>query len=331
MEMVGGGTMHVYSQTDEGPHTPGPEANWQESVVLIWWDPKQSVGGYLRIGHEPNHDDGKAILWNAVFTPEHVFHRTSEMPLTAADKIEHGFGAGNGALRFHYDSQCVWTAHEPELDLTLHLEDFHPAIDGYRKDGVSQLGLVGAQHVEVACRVTGELTAKGKTYTIDGLGMRDHGWGARDWNSIWAHRWAVGVFDRDNSFCALAMHTARDTIVKFGWVVRGDKVIYAHKTDIVAYLACDAATNVGGKILMTLSTGEKFQVSFAPVAPAVMFNHENVACVDTLSRISWGDKDGVGVFETSSNLQAGSRHPQVLDGGIATDGWHSNPVTSSVT
>jgi hypothetical protein len=118
------------------------------------------------------------------------------------------------------------------------------------------------------------------------------------------------------------MHLSNDHVAKFGWVVRGDKVIYADKVEIVAYLATDSVSNVGGTLLMTLSTGEKFSLKFDPVAPAVLFNRHGICCVDTMCRITWGDKIGYGVFESSSNLQAGTRLPKVLDGGIATDGWH---------
>ena len=69
MQMVGGGKMHVYPPEDEGAHPHGTEPNWQESVVLVWWDLKQSIGGYLRIGHEPNHNGGEAVIWTNFITP----------------------------------------------------------------------------------------------------------------------------------------------------------------------------------------------------------------------------------------------------------------------
>ena len=191
--------------------------------------------------------------------PRVFFNRASVSPLVSGDRIKNGFSAGNGALQFHYDGQCVWTIREPDLEAALRLEDFHPAIDGYLKDGASQLADLASNHVEVACRVTGELTIKGKRYEIEALGMRDHGWGERDWDTVWAHRWTVGVFDRENSFCAMSVHTSSDVIVKFGWVVRGKEVIYADETEIITYVANDGATNLGGRMLMTLSTGEKIR------------------------------------------------------------------------
>jgi len=324
MDTADGRRMHVYPPEDENPHSPGMERNWQESFVLVWWDAGQSIGGFFRLGHEPNHNGGQAVIWSNVFTPHHVFHRACVQALQPHDRLKNGFSSDNGALQYRYDGQCAWSVKEPGLEASLRLEDFHPAIDGYRKGGQTQAREVGAQHVEVACRVTGQVIVKGRLYEVDGLGLRDLGWGVRDRHGILSHRWLAGVFDRDNSFCALTIHTASDAIIKFGWVVRGDKVIYAEKVDVVAYIECDGCTNRGGKVLMVLSTGERFEAIFDPVAPAVLSNNEDLACIDTLCRVTWGDRMGIGDFETKNNLQAGSRRPRVLDRGIAADGWHSN-------
>ena len=323
MEMVGGGKMLQYPATDECPHKIGAEPNWQESYVLVWWDSINAVGGHFRIGHEPNQNGGEANLWAQVHVPGKSYFRNSTLPIIDVDRFDNGLGAGNGALTFRYDGQCRWQLEDDDIKLSLALEDFHPAIDGYIKDGEAKMGQIQSHHVEVACRVTGEVTAKGKTYQIDGLGMRDHGWGPRDWSAIWAHRWLVGTFDRDNSFCAVSMHLSTDTIVRFGWVVREDKVIYADHTEIIAHILNDGATNAGGVLRMKLSTGESFEASFTPVAPASLFYHRGLSCVDTLSRVTWGTRVGVGVFETSGNLQAGLRRPELLDGGLAVNGWHS--------
>ena len=323
MEMLGGGKMHEYPATDEGPHKPGPQENWQESVVLIWWDANNAVGGYCRIGHEPNRKGGGEVaIWTAVHVPGQSYFRNADVPMKPGDRLKNGFGADNGSSTFQYDGQCVWTVKEPDVDLKLRLEDFHPAIDGYIKDGKAELGGIHTNHVEVACRVTGKLVAKGKTYNIDGFGMRDHGWGPRDWSMCIGHRWSVGAFDRDNSFCAVTMLLSTNEIKRFGWVVRGDKVIYADKIDIIAYMANDCVSNVGGRTLMSLSNGEKFEVFFYPVAPAAPFYHRGVTCVDTLCRMTWGDRIGHGVFETSTNPQQGSHRPAVFDRGIGTNGWH---------
>jgi hypothetical protein len=322
MEIIGGGKMHVYPPADETPHQPGAQENWQESVVLTFWDLKNSVGGYFRIGHEHNFNGGQISLWSNVMTPEGVFHRADDVPLRAEDKSKNGFSADNGALRFEYDGQITWTVKEKDLTATLKVEDFHPAIDGYQRGGKSQLGDYAPQHVEVACRVTGTITSKGKTYQVDGLGMRDHGWGVRTWDALLSHRWTVGTFDKDNSFCTVCFHAANDSMAKFGWVVRGDKIIYADKVDVVSYIECDGTSNRGGVTRMTLSTGEMFEAHFEPVTTSLMSWIHGTACMDTLCKVRWGDRIGAGQFESTANMQHGTRHPTVFDGGVGPSGWY---------
>jgi len=322
--MVGGGEMLEYPAADERPHPKGPHEDWQESFVLVWWDTASAVGGFFRLGHEPNRDGGIANLWAVLHVPGDSYFQSSVHPLTKADFPENGIGADSGALTYRYDGRCRWTLEATDLSVALELRDFHPAIDGYIKDGKPHIGSSQAHHVEVACQVIGSVTARGRTYEINGLGMRDHGWGNRNWRDNRAHRWTVGVFDRDNSFCAVNMQLANGTIARFGWVVRGSEVIYAEQLEIVARIGADNLSNRGGTLEMKLSTGEVYPVSFEPLAPCALFQHSlGLCCVDTLSRVSWGKLSGVGVFETSFNLTLGANRPAAFDGGLGIDGWHA--------
>jgi hypothetical protein len=209
MDMMGGGWMHEYPPADERPHAPGPQPSWQESMVLLWWDAKNAVGGYFRIGHEPNFNGGEAVIWTAIFTPDGAFFRNAELPLTEADKSPGGLAAGGGAASYRYDDHCIWRIQEPGIELTLEVEDFHAAIDGYLRDGARHIAGIQSNHVEVSCRVTGHLAIHGKHFNVDGLAMRDHGWGPRDWKSMLAHRWTVGTFDRERSCREIRLGRAR--------------------------------------------------------------------------------------------------------------------------
>ena len=321
MDIVGGGKMHVYPSSDEYPHTKGDHEHWQESYVLHFYDLKQNLGGYFRIGHEPNCNGGTIALWSNIVTPEGMFHRAEDVKIAAGDITKNGFSADQGALAYHWDGkQITWSVKEKDITANFKLEDFHPAVDGYKRDG--KVGDYAAAHVEVALRVTGTITAHGKTYDVDGLGIRDHGWGVRHWHAMLSHRWTVATFDKDNSFCAVAMHLTSDVIAKFGWVIRGDKVVYADKVDIVAKMEVDGTTHRGGTTTMTLTTGEIYTAHFTPITPCINSWIHGTDCVDNFSRVSWGDKVGVGCFETSNNMHAGTRRPAVFDGALSANGWY---------
>lgn len=47
---------------------------------------------------------------------------------------------------------------------------------------------------------------------------------------------------------------------------------------------------------------------------------------DALSRITWNDQVGFGVFETSCNSQGGTRRPVIYLGSVGEDGWHPDAL-----
>jgi hypothetical protein len=73
---------------------------------------------------------------------------------------------------------------------------------------------------------------------------------------------------------------------------------------------------------MTLTTGEVLDIDFAPVAPSAMSFVHNIACVDTMSKITCGDLVGIANFETTHNGQQGTRRPIKLSRGFIENGWH---------
>ena len=100
MEVIGGGSVVVRGPEDEGPHPASNNEWWQESVTLIWWDLDQYVGGFHRIGHEPNYKDGPHVyLTNSLFTKDHVYRRSEFIPMKDEDKLPNGFSGGNNHCR----------------------------------------------------------------------------------------------------------------------------------------------------------------------------------------------------------------------------------------
>jgi hypothetical protein len=321
MEVLGGGSVEVYGPKDLGPHKPGPDPLWQESVVLLWWDLKQSIGGFYRIGHELNQPGGgKIALWSFTATPEGIFKKTTYLPVTPQDQSPTGFGSGDGTHRYDYDGDCVWTINDDEISATLRVHDFHASIDCYPKKGA--ISEFAPAHMEVAGAVTGTLTVKGKTYEVDALGFRDAGWGSRAWDTLLSHRWLAGVFGKELSFCFLSWHTTDDSMAKFGWVVRGDTVTFTKALDIVAYVETDALCIRGGHAQATLMTGETLDFAFEALAPCAVSFHHDIACVDTMTRVTCGDLVGIANFETTANIMQGKRRPKNLARGVIEDGWH---------
>jgi hypothetical protein len=320
MRIKDGALLSLYAPEDEGHHRSGPQPDWQESVVLVWWDPKQRVGGIHRIGHETNRPEGPmAALWNVLISPAGVYRKTSYQPLLSGDSDGFLFGCGDDSCAYDVvDGCCTWTVADGEVSAKLRVEDAHAAADFYPKSG-SLTDDFAPHHMEVSGRVVGELRIDGAVYPVDAVGIRDHGWGVRNWSSLLSHRWVVGALGDGTSFYAISWHGADDSMASFGWVVRGDVVEYAKSLDILAFVEIDAASVRGGRVRIELS-GETLDIECLAVARSQLSYHHGVACVDTLCEMRCGDQVGYGDFETTSNIQAGTRRPVRMARGMSGDG-----------
>lgn len=322
MDIVGGGKVIEYGPEEEGPH-PAPEHEfWQESVVLVWWDKHNRVGGYHRIGHEPNTREGPIIsLCNNIFTPEWALKRDDVLPLREEDRLANGFGTSDGSCRFEYTDHAIWTINDQGVTAELHAYDIHNPVDIYPKSG--SLGEeIAPNHMEVASTVKGQLSIKGKHYDIDGLAFRDHGWGIRVWDVFLSHRWIAGVFDDEMSFLAMTFVGTDDKLVSLGCLFRDGKLTYTDNLEIITYMDSDGLTHKGGHVTMTLTTGEVLEIECTPIQKGVMTWVHGVTVVDTLCTTRMGDLQGFCDFELSNNPMNGKRRPVVGINAHVTNGLH---------
>ncbi len=327
LQSIGGAALPIHGDETHVRQRPGPEAHWQDSVVLVWWDDTHRIGGFHRIGHEPNTASGPMIaLWNNLITPEGVYRKTVYQPLREADRLASGgHGGGDDTCRCEYlNGEHVWTLHDGEVSAELRHSDFSPNVDCYPKQGAIGDDFAPA-HFDVPGRVTGWLKVNGTEYQVQGLSVRDHGWGPRDWNSVYSHRWVAGTTGPDFGFIGVSWHAANDSMASFGWVVRGERVTYAKKLDILTYTEIDGATNRGGRVRFELADGQTIDIECTAVAPGLISTHHDICCTDTLCRITVDGQPGFCDFESSSNMQHGKRVPAKAVG-LVDNGFHPNPV-----
>jgi hypothetical protein len=293
MEVIGGGTVLEYGPEEEGPHEIGTQALWQESIVMLWWDTDNRVGGMHRIGHEPNTGNGPQVsLWNYIFSPEVIFKRDDIIPLRPTDRPAKGFNCGDDTCVFEYTDHAIWKINDEGVQAELHVRDNHTPVDIYPKKGALAED-VAPNHMEVGGRVSGTLNLQGKHYSINGLAFRDHGWGLRNWATFVSHRWIAGVFNSGTMFLAQTFHSSDDVLVRFGCVIRNNQLTYAQHVDVITYLEPDGLTHRGGRLDMTLTTGEVLQIECTPLQKGIVSWIHGIACIDTICRISLGDDEGI--------------------------------------
>ncbi|CAK7232119.1 hypothetical protein SEUCBS140593_008154 [Sporothrix eucalyptigena] len=306
--------------------------NFQDSVVLVWWDKENGLGGFHRLGHEPNRPGGgEAVLWTNIVTPAGIFKRTQTKPLRGEkDQLAGGgWGSGDKTCQFTYkDKEHTWMINEPDVDLTARLvhTDTGPNVDCFPKRGDIN-DKFNAAHFDIPGMVSGTLSIKGKTYQIrNALSIRDHGWGNREWGTgLLSHRWVAGSCGPEFSFIVVGWHGAADNFASFGWVVRDGVVTMAKNIDIVAYMNIDSCSNRGGQVLLELETQERFEIQCTPVAKGFLSWHRGLACMDRLCSVrvtgEQAEYEGIADFETTANFHAGTREPTALFDGVLHNGF----------
>ena len=300
-----------------------PHEMWQDSVVLAWWDLSAGVGGYHRLGVQPGHPQGPtAHLSHGFFTADRVYKRNVSLPLSAHDVASPDWVTGDGTCRYSYTDHGMWTFDEEHVAGELHLHDYHPAVDIYPKSG--QVGQrMASGHLEAGCRVTGRVRIDDAEFDVDGMAIRDRGWGLRYWEEILVHRWAVATFGPEETVYAVSILGSHGQVHDFGALVRGTEMVPATEIDVVTFMERDGVSHRGGTARIVLATGEVVELAAEPLQKGILsFMAGKSAINDTICRFTWGDRVGVGDFEISTNPAAGSSEPVLALNAILADGLH---------
>jgi hypothetical protein len=326
MKFIDGTQVHVFAPADEKLHPPGPQENWQESFVLYWYDPKHQIAGNFRLGVEPNYKGGRSHFNIVVASPEGIYRRISDTPMRKQDMFGHGCQNGDDSLRYEFDGEKIhWTLKDDNVEAKFDVELTVPPLDVHRKAGLGTAEAIMSAHIDAACHVTGTMVIKGKTYTIDALGVRDHAWGTRDLKALRSYRWLIADMGKDHSFVGMTFLSADEKLARLGWVIRGSTVMLAESVRIRTIVGEDGAANLGGTLSMRLTTGEVFEATFEPMYPTIALINTFVHTTlyhDSYCRVTWGDTVGFGIFETANNICGGTIMPTVFHGCIGTNGWH---------
>jgi hypothetical protein len=312
MKVIGDGAVHIYEGPDECPHAPGPEELWQESVVLYMWDTEQQVYVFLRMSQEPNRGDGYTTVWLNAWTPEYIYKHTDDsVPFKTGDRQETSLSSGNGLCRYEYNGKHNWSINDTDVQMRLAMEDYHPGFGYWPPSAGSLVEEAGKNHIEATGWATGTVTVKDKTYQVAGTAWRDHSWGKRNWSGFRAHRFYLALFGKAFNLFAITFIGADGKMAKLGTVIRGDTVQAANDFDIIAYVGEDGVSNCGGEVTLRLA-GETHVFKHRLVGKSVISLHQGTPVCDGLCTVTWGDKMGVGLSETSHRAQGGSERPNIF-------------------
>ena len=189
---------------DEGAHPPGEEPLWNESWYFDFADPRQGIGGWVRLGLIPNQNT--AWIMALLCGPE--------IPTVAVVDFEADIPDDPGDVRT--DTIAL------TLAATTPLQDYRVGLRGQGQAYADPAALLRGEtgrpvevtmeltwttagtpyqyrvtpRYEIPCTVSGTVTAGDTTVTVHEVpGQRDHSWGVRDW---WSMDWVWSALHLDD-------------------------------------------------------------------------------------------------------------------------------------
>jgi Ecdysteroid kinase-like family len=189
---------------DEGSHQATEEPLWNESWYFDFADPRQDIGGWIRLGLYPN----QRFAWiNALVCGPDMptiavndFQAAIPDDLTAihADAVELALTATEPLQSYRVRLRGRGQAHDDPAAL-LRGEPGRPAevtIDlVWTTAGMPYQYRITPRY-EIPCTVSGSVTVDGREFDLhDAAGQRDHSWGVRDW---WAMDWVWSALHLDD-------------------------------------------------------------------------------------------------------------------------------------
>ncbi len=236
---------------DDYTHALGPESNWNESMYFNFFDPKQELGGWMRLGNRAN--EGIAEMSVCLYRPAEKDGRVLFMFKRPPIEDNESFDAGGLSFEVEEPSQRLRTRYEGSaLELAepramadprrafqenprqrIRFDLVHDAVGpmyGHAADRTESERPAEEQfakaHYEQHMHVTGRLELGDASFEVDGYGLRDHSWGPRHWQAIHRYEWLTMNFGPDlGAMVSVIERDAEGTGRRAGGVlVRGDEI-----------------------------------------------------------------------------------------------------------
>ena len=290
----------MLTEKDEYRHTPNNDLYWQESTVLIWYDPATELGGFHRIGLEPNQN--KCNSQNYIARGKQLLYKIVNLDLPLSPNDWDNYPAGpirRKTLSPLKDFQFLVDDPYYNVKAELTFTGFHPVHDYSR--GLDPGGQVAANHFEGAGMVSGWVSASGSRWELrQGVGMRDHSWGVRHWNIINNWRWVCAIFGQECAFNALTMVTDSATL-HGGFLYDGKETLAVKDCSIHVLLQDNGKEHKGTQLSFLDEKGRTFEATSETLFSSIVMYY-SVRANEGLSKFSMGDQEGYGIVEYGYRL-----------------------------
>lgn len=193
---------------DDYMHAVSEDPSHNESMFFNFFDPRQRLGGFVRIGNRINEKHAEMTL--CLFLPDGQVLLQWAKPRLESNAVFDAAGMRFEVLeparrfRVTYSGKAVrlsdpYEMKDPgkalrgnpscDVELDMQIAGMGPMI-GSRSGNprTAVIFLDGVGHYQQALSASGTLRAGEDRWTIAGHGVRDHSWGQRVWSSIFRDR-----------------------------------------------------------------------------------------------------------------------------------------------
>lgn len=223
---------------DEYMHENTGESNFDESMYFNFYDREQNLGGFARIGNRVN--EGYAEVTLAVYQPDGTALFAYARPEIADNAAFAAAGMRFEVIRPFERLRVTYQGHAVYLQRPLDLENpkqafmnnpHHPVeleldyfglspMYGGEAEGPNTEMVFARGHYEQHVRASGRIIVNAKRHEIEGLGLRDHSWGPRSWQSPSYYRWLTCQFDEGFGFMGSQIVTQNGAELLGGFVFK---------------------------------------------------------------------------------------------------------------
>jgi hypothetical protein len=234
-------------------HENTGEPNFNESMYFNFYDRDQKLGGFVRIGNRPNERYAEVTI--AIYQPDGTALFNYKRP-----EITDNSHLAAGGMRFEviepakhlrvtYSGRAMYLARPLDLEdprkafmenprrtaeLQLDYYGLSPMYGGEASESqLSHSEMVFARgHTEQHVRATGSIAIDGERVPLHALGLRDHSWGPRSWQSPKFYRWLTCQFDDGFGFMGSQIVTQAGTELLSGFIFKDGQNHFVNRLEL---------------------------------------------------------------------------------------------------
>jgi hypothetical protein len=229
-------------------HPSGGNIEWNESFYFSFYDKKNDVCAFMRIGLKQNKCLKNMFCFFMMPDGSHIGLKDDdryENDSLIAKNLRFNKITPEKKWNLTFDGKLINFANGKPVDVSFDFDfeslnnvfDYRDCVSGI-KEKISQS--VASEHLEQFGKVIGKLKVGDEKYSINGLGERDHSWGVRDWNAPKMWIWLTCQFNEK-----LALNVTKLTVsegeVDAGFIHMDGKNIPLMKATIDTEYASDGS------------------------------------------------------------------------------------------